>query len=123
MTKAAYSKITGNPKYAPARSEALENFRRLHSETFKDLEDGRRVPLQWRIFWSILKQHEGGICDCLCMDLRRIEHDILKIQNALDWLADEGYLEEIDFENPWDASIKQYKLRRGTVRERLKVNP
>lgn len=123
MTKNEYSKITGNPKYAPDRNEALENFRRLHLETFKDLEGGRRVPLQWRIFWSILKQHEGGICDCMCVGLRKIEQDILKIQNALDWLADKGYLEEVDYENPWDASIRQYKLRRKAVREKLGVSP
>jgi len=123
MTKDAYSKMTGNPKYAPSNKRALERFKELHPKTFRRLEKRRRVPLQWRVLWSILKQHEGGICDCMCKDLLKIDKNFPKIDDALAWLSEKGYLEKVDTENAWDTSVNQYRLCWKTVREKLKVDP
>lgn len=123
MTKDAYSKMTGNPKYSPDRKKALERFKKLHAQTFKKLEGRKRVPLQWRILWSILKQHEGGICDCMCSDLRRIEPNVQDIDDALAWLADERYLKKVNIENAWDTSVNQYRLCWEVVGEKLEVYP
>lgn len=48
---------------------------------------------------------------------------ILEIENALTWLAEKGYLKEVDIENAWDASINQYKLRWKAIGKKLGVNP
>lgn len=123
MTKSAYSKMTDNPKYAPDRKKALEKFQNSHPETLRTLRKRQRVPLQWRILWSILKLHEGGICDCLCRDLRKIEPHIQRINGTLTWLAEKGYLEKVNIENAWDASINQYKLRWEFIKEELGIDP
>jgi hypothetical protein len=123
MTKNEYSKMTENPKYKPDRKRALEKFRELHPETFYTLGKRKRVPLQWSILWSILKQHEGGICDCMCRDLGKIEPNMLEIERILSWLTEKEYLERVDIDNAWDASINQYKLNWETISRKLQVDP
>jgi len=123
MTKDEYSKMTANPKHEPDRKNALGKFKELHPEVFYDLETGRRVPLHWRILWSILKQHEGGICDCKCRDLRNIELDFREIENILAWLSEKGYLDRVEIDNAWDASTNQYKLNWKTINKELEINP
>jgi|GEM_PF-1325481 len=123
MTKNEYSKMTGNPKYAPDREKALLKFKTWHPETFRFLRERKRVPLQWRILWSTLRQHEGGVCDCMCSGLRRIESDIHEIQDALTWLAEKGYLEKSGVENAWDASLNQYKVCWEVVKKKLEIDP
>jgi three-Cys-motif partner protein len=86
-TKDAYAEKTGNPKYSPSNENAFERFKKLHPETFRKLK-GRRRPLPWLILWRIIRQHEEGMCDCMCRDFRRIENDLNETKQALEWLFD-----------------------------------
>lgn len=121
-TRNFYADKTGNPKYSPDNPSAFSRFNKLHPKLFRGLE-GRRRPLQWLILWNIITQHEEGICDHMCRDFRKKEISISEIKSALEWLADQGYLEQITIENAWDSSITQYKLNWEIVKERLGVDP
>ena len=120
-TRNFYASKTANPKYAPHNALAFAEFKTLHPEIFKGLM-GRKRPLQWRILWRTITQHEEGICDYLCRDLQEEEPSISDVVNALEWLRDRGYLEESQIENPWDTSIRQYKLNWSGVKEKLGVD-
>lgn len=121
-TRSFYSSKTGNPRYSPNNAEAFGRFRGLHPEIFRGLSGGRR-PLQWRVLWTTITQHEEGICDCMCSDLRGIEQDLQKSQGLLEWLEEKGYLNPVSIENAWGSSIKQYKLNWVFIKEKLGVDP
>ena len=121
-TRNFYSSKTGNPRYSPNNAKAFKIFQRLHPEIFSGLSRGRR-PLQWRILWMTIKQHEEGVCDCMCSDLRNIEPDPENRQDLLEWLQEQGYLSPASIENAWDSSIKQYTLNWAVIKERLGVDP
>lgn len=121
-TKNFYATKTGNPKYSPDNYVAFRRFKKLHPEILIGLRKPRR-PLQWRVLWKIITQHEEGICDCMCKDLRNIEPDPANSQLLLDWLEEKRYLTQVNFENAWDFSIKQYKLDWKVVKQKLGVDP
>jgi len=121
-TRNFYIKKTGNPRYKPDNAATFRRFKRLHPEIYRGLKRGRR-PLQWLILWKIITQHEEGICDCMCSDLRDIEEDPEKRQHLLEWHEEKGYLTPINIENAWDSSINQYKLNWDILQERLGVDP
>jgi len=121
-TKNFYAAKTGNPKYSPDNPSAFRRFRRLHPEIFRGI-GGRTRPLQWRVLWKIIAQHEEGMCDCMCKDLRNIEPYPRNTQLLLDWLEEKGYVNRVEIENVWDSSIKQYRLNWKVVKEILGVDP
>lgn len=121
-TRNFYAMKTGNPRYRPNNTLAFRRFRKLHPEIFRGLKGVMR-PLQWRILWKIITQHEGGICDCMCSDLIEIEPHPGDCQHLLEWLEEKGYLLPFDIENAWDFSIKQYKLNWAVIKEKLDVDP
>ena len=121
-TRNFYIGKTGNPRYKPDNAAAFRRFRRLYPIIFRGLKRGRR-PLQWLILWKIITQHEEGICDCMCSDLRDIEEDPEERQHLLEWLEEKGYLTPINIENAWNSSINQYKLNWDNLQERLGVDP
>lgn len=119
-TRDFYTSKTGNPKYQPDNAAAFALFRELHPEVCERLT-GRRRPLYWRILWNIIRQHEEGICDRFCKDLREIEPNNTNLQTALEWLRERQYLVSFDVENAWDSTIEQYKLDWTVVRRNLNV--
>lgn len=121
-TRNFYIEKTGNPRYRPNNPVAFRRFGNLYPEIFKGLSRGRR-PLQWRVLWKIITQHEEGICDCMCSDLQEIEPHPEICQRLLEWLEEKEYLIPFDIENAWGSSIKQYKLNWGVLKERLEVDP
>lgn len=121
-TKNFYCEITGNPKYSPDNKTAYERFKKLHPKTLNGL-NRRKKPLQWKILWKIIRQHEGGICDCKCRDFERIEPNYEKCQLLLDWLEEKGYLISFDIKNAWESSPKQYKLNWIVVKMNLGIDP
>ena len=80
-------------------------------------------PLQWRILWHTIRQHEEGMCDCFCSDIREIEPDQTECQRLLDWLEENGYLSNVSFENAWGSPAKQYVLNWDVVKQKLGVDP
>ena len=121
-TRDFYCKKSGNAKYSPNNVEAFTRFRECHNEVFTGLTKGRKPP-QWRILWKTIADHEEGICDCMCSDFDDVEKDTKIRQQLLEWLSDNGYLNEIDSDNAWKVSTKQYKLNWTTVKARLGVHP
>ena len=121
-TRNFYAVRTGNPKYSPDNRIAFRRFEKLHPEVIIGLRRPKR-PLQWRVLWKIITQHEEGICDCMCKDLRSIEPEPGNMQLLLDWLEEKRYLNQIDIENAWGSPIKQYKLDWKVAKERLAVAP
>jgi three-Cys-motif partner protein len=122
MTKDAYASKTGNPRYSPNNEEAYERFRGRHPETLKGLGGGRKRPLQWRLLWTIVRQHEGGVCDYKCSDLQAIEPDHFERQNALSWLSSKGYLKPFRVGNAWDSPLERYTLDWKVLKTNLAVD-
>lgn len=121
-TRDFYSSKTHNPKYAPDNSSAFARFRQLHPEIFRGL-GGRKRPLQWRVLWKTIRQHEEGVCDCMCKDLMDIEPDRLRRQRLLEWLEEKRYLNVFDIENAWSPLLRQYKLNWAILRQTLGLDP
>jgi three-Cys-motif partner protein len=120
-TRDAYSEMTGNPKYAPNVNEAFQRFRDTHPETFRNLTGNRR-PLQWRILWKIIRQHEGGLCDYRCPDLKKESESGEERMEALEWLLNHDYLFSVKIKNAWDHPINRYRLNWQTIEAKLGVN-
>ncbi len=121
-TRNFYSEKTGNPKYSPDNSTAFNEFRKLHPDIFAGLGRAKR-PLQWRILWKTIVDHEEGICDCMCSDFEDIEADYDKRQRLLEWLEGNGYLSKLNIDNAWDLTIKQYQLNWTTLQAKLRIHP
>jgi len=120
-TRNFYCDITGNTKYAPDNKRAYLEFKKQHPEIFQGLS-GNRKPIQWRMLWCTITQHEEGICDYLCSDYNNIEPDDNKKQESLEWLESKEYLESYDADNAWGLSIKQYKLNWPKIKDRLAID-
>jgi len=120
MNRHFYSEITDNPPYSPDSQEAYKNFITIHPELLKNLSGAKR-PLQWKILWRIITQHEDGICDRECRDLKELDNNINVIQKGLDWLCEHTYLELWPRSSHWDLSIPQYLLKWEKSEERLKL--
>ena len=121
-TRDFYSSRTGNPKYSPDNRDAFRRFRQLHPEIFTGLTGNRR-PLHWRILWRIIREHEEGVCDCMCKDLIEIEPNFIRRQPLLDWLEENEYLERVNIENAWGDPMNQFKLNWTVLEQRLGVDP
>jgi len=121
-TRNFYSEKTGNPKYSPDNKTAFNEFRKSHPEIFVGLSGAKR-PLQWRILWKTIVEHEEGICDCMCSDFKDIEPSPEKRQQFLEWLENNEYLKRFDIDNAWMLPIKQYKLNWATISEKLGIYP
>jgi len=122
MTRNAYAVKTGNPKYSASNSRAFEQFKHLHPEAFHGLQ-GKRRPMEWRLLWRIITQHEDGRCDCMCSDFGELTENPVKTQRVLEWLADKGYLQESRVELAWNMGelIKLYKLKWEVVKSNLRI--
>ncbi|MBU4184668.1 MAG: hypothetical protein KKC23_00390 [Proteobacteria bacterium] len=120
MNRQFYSSITDNPLYSPDYKQALKIFKGLYPELFKGLSGNRR-PLPWKVLWKIIVQHEDGVCDKKCRDLNELDNNINNIQNSLDWLCVQGYLDSSSSSDHWWEHIPQYVLNWNTVKEKLGV--
>jgi three-Cys-motif partner protein len=124
MTKDAYAKKTGNARYAPDVNIAFKKFMELHPETSANIKGRARKPIEWKILWRIIRQHEDGLCDPLCEDLRHLENNPLKIKQTLDWLKEQQYLESVPIKDAWNSPIGRfrYKLNWGSVTTNLGIS-
>lgn len=121
-TRSFYSEKTGNPRYLPNNKAAFNQFRKSHPEIFVGLSGARR-PLQWRILWKTIVDHEEGLCDCMCSDFKEIKPIQETRQRLLEWLEENGYLSRFGIDNAWMLPIQQYKLNWATIKERLGIDP
>ena len=121
-TRNFYCDITGNPDYTPDNKIAFTRFKERHPDTFRGLRGNRR-PLQWRMLWCVITEHEEGICDYTCRDFEGIEQDEAIRQTTLEWLESAGYLVQQNSTNAWQLPIQQYRLNWTTIRDNLRVEP
>lgn len=121
-TQGFYCDLTGNPEYAPDNREAYIRFKQTHPDIFIGLSGNRR-PLQWKLLWRTIIQHEEGICDRCCSDFKEIENNEELIQLSLDWLQNAGYLTYYPTDNEWDPSINQYRLNWPVLKGCLDIDP
>lgn len=121
-TRNFYSEKTGNPKYSPDNKAAFNQFRKYHPEIFIGLSGAKR-PIQWRILWKTIVEHEEGICDCMCSDFEDIEANTEIRQHSLEWLRKNEYLDKFNVENAWKLPIQQYKLNWSVIKIKLGIEP
>lgn len=122
-TRDFYCSETGNPRYSPDNDVALTKFKVLHPNLFVGLRGNER-PLQWKMLWKTIRDHEDGVCDAFCSDFTNMERTVWKIQDMLDWLEEAGYIQSFLTENPWPlTSFARYKLNWAVVTRKLQINP
>ncbi|MBN2098187.1 MAG: three-Cys-motif partner protein TcmP [Dehalococcoidia bacterium] len=121
-TRDFYCDVARNPRYSPDNTAAYGLFQQHHPELFVGLK-GRQRPAHWRLLWTTLKNHEEGICDCMCSDYVEIEKDAAERQHLLDWLEQKGYVIRIDLNDAWHLGVKQYQLNWVAIEASLGVAP
>lgn len=122
ITKSYYKNKTNNPRYSPKIKIAYKNFSYLYPEVFKGIKHPKR-PLEWKILWKIIKEHEFGICDPMCSDFKDDEPNIQKRIEVLNWLEQKKYIIKITCQNDfWTESYQKYKLNWSSVIEDLKID-
>ena len=115
-----YSSITNNPRYSPKNALAFDRFKRQYQEISRANERKKKPP-EFRVLWSIIKEHEKGYCDCECKDLTEITGNAEKTQTILEWLKNEKFVEQVNFNNAWDSIKKQSLLDWAVVKEKLGI--
>ncbi len=120
VTRSFFSELTRNPKYSPNNAASYERFRREHPNKASGFT-GRAKPLEFRILWKTVKEHEEGFCDVMCQDLMVEERSPARRRAALEWLENEGYLRRQRFEDEWDSHPPTYMLRWELVKRRLGI--
>jgi hypothetical protein len=120
MTKDHYSVITGNPRYSPSNEAALDKFKKLHPSLFANLKGNRR-PIEWKILWKIIREHEGGLSDYLCNDLIGTEPDKTLRIKALHWLVANSYLTLVNIGNAWESKMQRYRIKWSIIKATLGV--
>lgn len=121
-TKNAYTSKTLNPPYKPDNNEAYRKFVVLHPRPTRNLT-GRRKPLVWKILWKVIKNHEGGTCDCFCRDFKENDPEPENIQRTLDWLQSKRYLVPFEIEDKWQWPLPRYRLNWKVLERNLGVYP
>jgi three-Cys-motif partner protein len=118
-TRQEFAKMTDNPKYTPDNPSAFRRFTVLHPEIFRGLR-GKHRPCEWKILWSVITSHEEGRCDCMCRDLYETAESSAKTESVLQWLAEQGYLKNIEGNTAWPMeTFKRYSLDWEAVRKKL----
>jgi len=120
QTRDQYRSLMQIPKYQPDNKLAYRNFKGKHPG-ISSRYTGKSKPIEWKILWKIIKQ-EAGIRDMNCSDFSKDEPDPTNRKNALLWLCDHGYLNEVDFETAWSNDIAKYCLNWRVVEERLEIH-
>lgn len=120
LTRNFYSDYTANPKYLPDNEAAYSKFIQNHRE--KKMK-GRSRSDEWKFLWSIITEHEEGLCDIYCKDLASKQAEVAFRRQTLDWLKTKGYMTEIDqMTNAWPNPPKLYKLNWSIVRTTLGID-
>ena len=107
-TKNHYSQRMSNKKVNQDNTLAYNNFKILHHDlciAFK----GTTKPLEWKILWAIIKQ-EIGIRDLICSDLKWLEINSNRRNNAMKWLEQNFYLIPFDQSDAWSSPYQKYMI-------------
>jgi three-Cys-motif partner protein len=123
LTKRFYAKYTGNDPYSPDNPAAYSRFKQLHPVSVAAYSGNQR-PLVWKMLWAIIRNHEEGLCDIRCDDLRAMEDSWQARLGALQGLQIAGYLtKEEPMTDAWEDKVPMYRLNWDVVRKNLGVQP
>lgn len=121
ITKRFYSNVTGNRPYSPDNDSAYKRFLANHPEK---KPKARGKPMEWKILWQIIKNHEEGLCDIECRDLMDQEPNTTNRIHVLEWLAVKGYLTSINYLTAeWQKKPDLFCLDRDFVKKQLRIEP
>ncbi len=124
ITKRFYVKHTGNRSYSPDSDQAYFRFAASHPEkgTWGPRSKGR--PSEWKVLWAVIRDHDEGLCDMACKDLRKIEPDSKVREQCLTWLLSNGYLQTLDqMTDAWSPLPTLYQLDWSVIERNLGIKP
>lgn len=120
ITKDFYSRYTNNPKYSPDNDSAYLKFVKIHSELKMT---GNKKSHQWKTLWKIIREHEEGICDKLCLDLIKDSDNFESVRHSLEWLESYGYIKKIDdLTDAWEEKPDLYQLDWSFLKKQLGID-
>jgi hypothetical protein len=123
-TRDFYSSKTENPKYSPDNGVAFTFFRKLHPELWDSITGNER-PLQWKMLWAVIRNHEEGICDAYCRDFQEMRVPLWARRESLNWLEKKGYIKKFKIEYPWSGMSplnQRFILNWTIVKEKLRID-
>jgi three-Cys-motif partner protein len=120
-TRSFYTKRAMNPSLTLSNAEAYRKFQQEHPETAKGLALPSK-PLEFKILWKVIKEHEEGYCDVYCQDLIKEDQSFERRRKALDWLQEKGYLDRVHYDDVWGKHPPTYMLNWGLVERKLGVS-
>ena len=121
VTKNFYSQFTGNPRFSPDNRATYAKFKTEHPDKVVGFV-GQRKPLEFKMLWKIIKEHEDGFCDSMCEDLKEDEPLVFKREMVLTWLAQQRYIVPVSYPNElWRQRWQTYKLNWSVVTAKLGV--
>lgn len=124
-TNGFYINKTMNPKYAPDNKRAYSIFKKMHPETLKGLRGNQR-PEEWKILWTIIREHQGGICDPECRSLKTKVNYPNQVYSSLDWLTANNYvlpLSNIEWAWPEYQELPRYEVNWKKVNVIFGIKP
>jgi hypothetical protein len=84
---------------------------------------GRSRSDEWKFLWSIITEHEEGLCDVYCKDLASKQAEVALRSHTLNWLKTKGYLMEISqMTDAWPNTPKLYKLNWDAIKSVLEID-
>ncbi len=125
ITKKFYTDFTGNTPQNAESTPTYKIFKRMHGaeSLFFGLKLKER-PLEWKILWDIIKNHEEGLCDIDSPNLVKMEKDVTTRQAALEWLEENDYIVPLyNLNLKWEFHPQIYKLNWEKIEYALDVKP
>lgn len=123
LTRRFYEGETGNEPFSPDNAAAYSKFKKLYPRAVANYT-GHQRPLVWKTLWAVIRNHEEGLCDIRCDDLRGFEESWQARLAALQWLEIVGYLRKHEPEtDAWQDTVPMYKLDWEIVKKNLGIEP
>lgn len=125
ITKKFYTDFTNNSPQSAESSQVYKVFKGRHGaeSLFLGLKPQER-PLEWKMLWDIIKNHEEGLCDIESPNLVKMEKDDTIRQAALEWLEENDYIEPVyNLNLKWEFHPQIYQLNWEKIENTLGVHP
>lgn len=112
---------TRKTRYLPDNYKSYRTFCALYPSLTKNLSGNSR-PLEWKILWDFIIQQDG-IRDRKCLSFKEKGKTLneIEIQKSLDWLVQQGFIEQIHINDAWYPAIPKYRVNWMTLFQRLKI--
>lgn len=123
ISRRFYKNATNNQGFNPSNSRTYQIFRNTHPELLKNLT-GREKPLEWKVLWRIIKNHEEGLCDVFSTDLLNEAGGLFELNKTLEWLRKVGYLKiNKDIKVNWTNNTNIFELDWQYLKKALEIDP